>query len=333
MIAADVLVIGAGISGLTIASALHKQGKTILCVEKARGSGGRLSSKRQPVGDDYVQFDLGCTAFTARTPKFKQQVSVWCDAGAITTWVNHNDEHWYVGTPRSSSITRLLANELPVQFSTRVTRLERHHSQWAVYIEGHNSQQCYALVDDVVISAPAPQCYALLPSDHALKSRLGYVTMGAQWVIMLALKDALNINDFCVSPNDVIASISYENSKPNRQQGNDLHVYCVQASVDWSNARMDYSKDKILMELTNAFAEFTQQALYVEQDYCHRWLYSQGNENGYEAAGFLTSTDGIHICGDYLVQDLGIDGVEAAYLSAMALTDYLSLPVLKQKSV
>ncbi len=325
MITADVLVIGAGISGLTIANELHKQGKTILCVEKARGSGGRLSSKRVILPDGEVSFDLGCSAFTARTPRFKHKVNEWCEAGVLQTWTQLNDEHWYVGQSRSSSITRHLADSLAVQFSTRITRLEKHRGHWAVYIEDNNSEHCYALVDDVIITAPAPQCCDLLPKDHLLRYRIKKVTVSAQWVVMLALREALNMEDFWVSPSLNIARVSYENSKPNRHQGAGLHVYTIQASHEWSDSRTDYSKDKVLMELTNEFAQLTQQPLHIEADYCHRWLYAQGNQNGYEASGFLSADDGIHICADYLAQDILIDGVEAAYLSALALADHLML--------
>lgn len=332
MITADVLVIGAGMSGLTIANELHKQGKTILCVEKARGSGGRLSSKRVLHAKGDVVFDLGCSAFTARTPIFKHKVNEWCDAGVLQTWTQFNDEQWYVGQPRSSSITRYLAGSLEVQFSTRITRLEKHRQQWAVYIEDNNRELCYALVDDVIISAPAPQCCDLLPSDHPLQYRIKKVAVSAQWVVMLALRDALNMDELCVSPSVNITRISYENSKPHRHQETGLHVYTVQASHEWSDPRTDYSKDKVLMELTNEVAELTQQPLHIEADYCHRWLYAQNNQNGFEASGFLSSDDGIHICADYLAQDATIDGVEAAYLSAMALSEYLMQPVVSSMS-
>jgi renalase len=43
MLVLDVLVIGAGMSGLIAARELQKFDLKVACVEKARGSGGRLS--------------------------------------------------------------------------------------------------------------------------------------------------------------------------------------------------------------------------------------------------------------------------------------------------
>jgi renalase len=42
----DVLIVGAGIAGLAAATDLHAAGRTVLVVDKGRGVGGRLASRR-----------------------------------------------------------------------------------------------------------------------------------------------------------------------------------------------------------------------------------------------------------------------------------------------
>ena len=63
---ADVLVIGAGMAGLIAAAELQRAGRRVLVLDKGRGVGGRLASRR--IGE--ASFDHGAQFITARTPRF-----------------------------------------------------------------------------------------------------------------------------------------------------------------------------------------------------------------------------------------------------------------------
>mgnify|MGYP003336186047 FL=1 len=63
---ADVLIIGAGMAGLTAAVELKRAGRRVLVLDKARGVGGRLASRRI----DGATFDHGAQFITARDPRF-----------------------------------------------------------------------------------------------------------------------------------------------------------------------------------------------------------------------------------------------------------------------
>ena len=60
-------VIGAGIAGGYLVSALGQLGHEVVVFEKSRGFGGRLATRR----GEGVQFDHGAPCFTARTALFK----------------------------------------------------------------------------------------------------------------------------------------------------------------------------------------------------------------------------------------------------------------------
>ena len=324
MISTDVLVIGAGMAGLTLAQKLKHHGKHLVCVDKARGSGGRLSSKRVSNQDVNIGFDLGALSFTANTPEFKTTVNNWVKQECVTDWLHQNDESHYIGVPRNSSLTRLLADEVEVKFDVRISALVKDEQNWNVYRE-HDGKEClYAQAKQIVFASPAPQTYALLPEQHELKAALQDVTINPQWVVMFALSDALNIPNLWQNPNKNINSISYENSKLGRSQAHGLHVYCVQASHGWSESKLDYSKDKIIYELANELAQLCIEPLVIKYDYAHRWLYAQGSEKGHVNQGFLASNDGIFVCGDYLLAGMQVSGVEAAYLSGKALVEHIT---------
>ena len=63
---ADVLVVGAGMAGLTAASELQQTNLNVLIIDKGRGVGGRLASRR--IGP--ATFDHGAQFMTARDPRF-----------------------------------------------------------------------------------------------------------------------------------------------------------------------------------------------------------------------------------------------------------------------
>lgn len=319
MISTDVLVIGAGMAGLTLALGLMAKGKQVVCVDKARGSGGRLSSKRLQNPEHVVSFDLGALSFTASTPEFNRAVNEWCQIGQLAPWQVTDANMEYVGTPRSSSLTRFLSVKVGVKFDVKVTKLLKHEDLWRVYVDTDDGEQLYALTKEIVLACPAPQAYALTPEGYDIKNLLQDISIDPQWVVMLALEDALSIPNLCKTPNENIMRISYENSKPGRNNQHGLHVYCVQASQSWSKLRVDDSKESIIHELANELSTLCPEPFIIKSDYAHRWLYSQNSSLSHLENPFITSNDGLHVCGDYLIKKPNIDGVEAAYLSGYAL--------------
>ncbi|MFA6245022.1 MAG: FAD-dependent oxidoreductase, partial [Candidatus Hydrogenedentales bacterium] len=79
---ADCIVIGAGISGLLAARTLRDSGKTVVILDKARGVGGRMATRR--IGE--CVFDHGAQFFTATDPKFVEHVNRWTDDGIAAQW-------------------------------------------------------------------------------------------------------------------------------------------------------------------------------------------------------------------------------------------------------
>ena len=84
-----VLVIGAGIAGLSAARRFVEVGVDVddnRVVDKGRGIGGRMASRRleTPVGT--ARFDHGAQFFTTRSEAFSSTVAAAVDAGAVVEW-------------------------------------------------------------------------------------------------------------------------------------------------------------------------------------------------------------------------------------------------------
>ncbi|GAA6135981.1 FAD-dependent oxidoreductase [Oceaniserpentilla sp. 4NH20-0058] len=324
MINIDIAVVGAGLAGLVFADEMKRQGLSVLCVEKAKGSGGRLSSKRLSYDAKTISFDLGAQSITAHTAQFRQALNDWHKLGVIAPWFEEEGCIHYVGTPRSSSLTRLLADKVGAQFGTRIDRIEKQHNHWNIYKETEQGSEQLAIAKQVVLACPAAQTYALIPDNNELSSSLQTINIDGQWVMMITTKEPLGISYSKQFHGESIARISYENSKPERQ--NESHVYCIQACQQWSKNKFDIDKQQIETMLIKDLEIILGENISYQASYVHRWLYSQGS-NGHVDKGFYKSDDGLFVCGDYLLSDLKVGGVEAAYLSAKALSDYMLQPI------
>ncbi len=149
-----IAVVGAGISGLLLARDLQARGADVVVLEKSRGLGGRLATKR--VGP--VVFDQGAQFFTVRDEGFGRVVAEWKAAGVATTWPGRETER-VIGVGGMTALPKALAASLTIQREHRVTRAVRHASGcWELEIENHGMLRAERLV----LTAPVPQSLALL---------------------------------------------------------------------------------------------------------------------------------------------------------------------------
>ncbi len=84
-------VIGGGMAGLAAARRLVGAGCEVRLVDKSRGVGGRMATRRA----EGHQFDHGAQFFTARGDGFSREVEALVAAGGVAGW----GEVGYVGTP------------------------------------------------------------------------------------------------------------------------------------------------------------------------------------------------------------------------------------------
>ena len=155
----EVLVIGAGMAGLIAAAELQRAGRRVLVLDKGRGVGGRLASRRI----DGATFDHGAQFITTRDPRFAAVLEHGRLDGTMEEWcrgfAGGADGHarWR-GRPAMSAVAKYLALGLDLHLEMLVTALRRAGDRWRAETTTGRTFTAGA----VVLTPPVPQSLAML---------------------------------------------------------------------------------------------------------------------------------------------------------------------------
>lgn len=186
----DALVIGAGIAGLSAAAALQKAGRKAVVIDKGRGVGGRMTTRR--VGA--ATFDHGAQFVTARDSRFGDVLEKARTAGAALEWCRgftaEADGHarWR-GTPGMSSLAKHLALGLEIVQEKQVSVLKQKADHWSVSMADGEIWSAKA----IILTAPVPQSLVLLEAggvvlELGLKTRLSAIQYERCLTVMAVLE-------------------------------------------------------------------------------------------------------------------------------------------------
>lgn len=311
-----IAVIGAGLSGISAATALTERGHSATLFDKSRGSGGRLSSRRT----DYGEIDMGAQYFTARDASFRQAVQRWQAAGHTAQWTprlfrydegglheSPDDQQRFVGVPRMTAISRALLDGLELRSGTRIVELRQGaEAAWTLVDDGGNKHVGF---DRVIVATPAPQAVALLHHSPKLAAAAAEVQMDPCWTVVASFAEPLRAEvDACFVRSGPLDWISRHLSKPERS-GADSWV--LQSSPDWAREHIDAPAEEVTDKLIAALGEVLGSTLPEASDrIAHRWLYARSSKScdwGALAAPEL----GLYACGDWCLSGR----IEGAWLS------------------
>ncbi len=189
----DVVIVGAGLAGLTAARELAGAGLAVVVVDKARGVGGRLANRR--LGAALVEH--GAQVFTARTLEFSRQLESWRAAGCLQAWpcIAAPGGGWR-GVPSMTAPAKEMARGLEVRTAWPVAGVSP--------LDGRKGW-CVAALDGavlgaraVVLSAPAPQSLAMLDAggvqlDKTTRGRLEAVAYEPCLAVLAVLEQGSHL--------------------------------------------------------------------------------------------------------------------------------------------
>ncbi len=316
----DVVIVGAGLSGLTAATRLVEDGAHVVVVDKGRGPGGRLATRRIRTDAGEATVDHGAQFFTVRSPELTRAmrgwpVHVWHHGPATarsilddpSTAQEGGDGHpRYVGDRGMNGIAKHLAADLDVRTSVRVQSVRPVDGGWIIASEG--SQVWSA--PRVLVTAPVPQTIAMLP-DTDLPGSVTSLTYDPCVALLAVLDRPIDLTavQFGEGPVNHLAD--------NASKGiSALPAVTVHATGDWSRAHLDDDDATITDALTTMALPWLHGAA-VTTSQVRRWRYATPLAPHAERA--VEVAPGLVLAGD----TFGGAKVEGALLSGLAAADLL----------
>lgn len=283
----EVLVVGAGVSGLACAERLHRAGLEVVLLDRGRRPGGRCASRR--IGD--AVFDHGPVFVHGREDGFLEWVRRAGAAGGLAAWpavtegagTPCNVEAVGLGVQRfalTGGVNQLpvrLAEGLQVRSEANVERISSHEGELRVEGDG------WSLASrELVLALPPPQALPLLrglsgtsvASVMALLELVPYVAS-----LSLALRYPADHPapsfDLCL-PADVRSPVQLISHESSKRPTAGSRVFVLQGRPAWSRARLELGAELWSEELRRAAVPYDPAfAAPPLEQYAHRWRYAR----------------------------------------------------------
>ncbi len=322
----DVLVIGAGVAGLTAARALMRSGFTVRVLEKSRGVAGRAATKRLSSG---ALADYGAPFFTVRNEAFAAFVKQLESRGIVQVW-QHGIQTWQSGQIQSTNgyprysiaagmttLGKVLRDgddsEPPLEIvqNALVSAVVDQHQVVLEHGDRH-------LARAVLVNTPALQALALTRAilEPTTATALEAVRFVPCWALIVALKELPSVAWKSLRlEHPILSWVSLEHTKRGGEP-----VLVAHANAQWSLLNLEQNSQAIIAELLAAIQELFAAPLETTEVIAHRWRYAQASQPHPEA--FLAQNK-LVFCGDWCAPD-GNSRIETAFESGLAAANYLT---------
>lgn len=275
----DVIIIGAGLSGLVAARQLEAAGARVLVLEKARSTGGRMATRRMGGG----QADHGAQFFTTRTPEFQRQIEAWMSEGKVDVWGygwsdgslkrTPIDGHpRYYALEGMNSLARDMAKELhDVRINVRIMHAEYRGERWILTDDSERHYDAPVLI----LTPPVPQSLDLLMDvkltneDRSALSRIEYGPCLCGLFVVegeVDLPEPGALQDFN-QPIYWIADNQRKGISPTR-------TITVHAGVAYSRQHFDALDETVLDHLAGPIKDRLMPGAHIVERQLKKWRYS-----------------------------------------------------------
>lgn len=272
----DCIVVGAGAAGLTAARTLQANGKHVVVLDKGRGVGGRMATRR--IGGH--RFDHGAQVLFGLAPGLRFLLSKDPDSAVVRPCKSspHQSEPGassglFAGVTGMNAIAKALASDLTVATSVRVTSIGRRDNCWRLTTESGAEYTAPA----AILTPPVPQILELLEKSSIglpspIESNLRQIQYEPCLALMVTVDPrACRIDQTFIHPESGCVKLLVDNHA--KGVSAEAGAITLHASTDYSEAKFEAPEEEIAREMLNDVRSYIDTAEVSWQ--LHRWRYSQ----------------------------------------------------------
>ena len=263
-----VIVVGAGLAGLSAAGTLRDAGHSVTVFDKGRGPGGRMATRR--IGA--ATFDHGAQFFTAREAEFSGLVAQWRRLGLVAEWcrgfTDPPDGHpRYMVHGGMNALAKHIAVGLDVRCSSLVFGVHRTPSGWSVQLDDDSAHSADALV----MTCPMAQTFSIVLSADIVLPEALWRTDYDRTIALLAVLDR---EGAVPAPGGVQGAEGFTFIGDNHAKGiSAVPAITFHADPQWSAAHWDEPADETHRMLLEAAAPWLGGAAVIDSQ-VKRWRFA-----------------------------------------------------------
>jgi len=319
--AREIIVIGAGLGGLAAAAELRRRGHDVLVIDKGRGVGGRMSTRR--VGR--LRMDHGAQYFTIRDPRIEAALTPLKAAGELFEWSRGFPE-WRDGAIHTrpeghsrfacrsgmSSLPKFLSQDLDLALGDAVTTVKREGALWSLELTGGARLLARTLLVNTPPGQLLPLVQEFLGEHH--RTKLEALQMDPTWAVFGEVDRDPELRGVALEfhQHPIFRFIARDHTRRMPGQPPSLVIHCHER---WSQAHLDSTPDEVAHEVSSALQSLFQ-VKFTESPQVHRWRFATP-AGSFGDACLWDPHLRLGACGDWCLGGR----VEGALLSGQALAD------------
>lgn len=283
------IVIGAGMSGLVAARSLQKEGISVTVIDKGRGVGGRLATRRLILDDGREgKCDHGAQYLTAQEPIFSDLLAELLNHDILKEWQTTSGGisavPRYYAPSGMTAVAKHLAQGLKVRLGERVVNIAMTSNGWMVKTDTGYSEGAQALI----LTAPVPQTLMLLETlpveiqstilPESIYNRLSSIEYTRSIVLMMATKDAPRFLGQPLAPNGGLRvdkeAVWWIADNKRKGISPDVSALTIHATPAFSLEYWEHREEEIIARLLHDIQDILGNQKILTHS-LHRWRYSR----------------------------------------------------------